>query len=466
MSPPASFLVVAAVLTAFWWLGFERPNRRETPWLTSSGLVVSSAYYVLAFYQAVVWGVLLGWSTPIWLRLTVVLLTIAAVVPRWSRRPTWVPLILPLGLWIAACLLGWWREDGAIRCNDYRRVVGQPGVSIFLSSTEELARCQPDQVLRVERYPRRVWFPPHQDRLIVTSQPGIARLLPEGTWVESRLTGTVCEVALNARRDVNCIVGQGKAQLIMQDPDARRFYVAGWSQPDEGQRGILWEFPLDGPLKPLRELHVPLNTGEGFIDPERDRIVLEVDEGDQGLVYEIRASSMELLGTAKVDFQAATTRYDPSRHEGLACGAAHMPCAIPAFHDWPLKTHPVGPLSLLRPWSLGLVWGCDWDEERRLVYAAFANLGTIEVLDYDSGQPVTRFFVGFGIRDVTLDKNGKRAYLADFLRGDVLEMDTETGAVRNRWFVGRFVRFAVPGPDGKSVFATSSVGIVRIALND
>ena len=58
---------------------------------------------------------------------------------------------MPLGIWIAACLIGWHREDGVIRCDDYLTdylAVRASPVAVLVPTTDELEHCRPGESLR------------------------------------------------------------------------------------------------------------------------------------------------------------------------------------------------------------------------------------------------------------------------------------------------------------------------------
>src|SRR5262249_48608307 len=73
-------------------------------------------------------------------------------------------------------------------------------------------------------------------------------------------------------------------------------------------------------------------------------------------------------------------------------------------------------------------------------------------------------FVAFGIRTVAFDRARRRVYAGVFLSGDVLEIDPDTGAITDRWFAGRFIRYVTVARDGAALLVASNLGIVRIPL--
>jgi hypothetical protein len=160
------------------------------------------------------------------------------------------------------------------------------------------------------------------------------------------------------------------------------------------------------------------------------------------------------------------TRFDATTREGVFCtGALHPPglrAAALAFKGWPPRPRPIGPASLWKPWQLVLTWGCDWDPKTRRVYVSAANLGTLQVYDYDSGAMIEQRFTGFGMRAVLFSEGD--LYIANFLGGEVLEMDATSGQILRRWFAGRFVRNLSLTRDRTALWTTSNLGVLRIAL--
>ena len=51
-----------------------------------------------------------------------------------------------------------------------------------------------------------------------------------------------------------------------------------------------------------------------------------------------------------------------------------------------------------------------------------------------------------------------------FLVAKARGIDIRTGKRVGKWFAGRFVRFVIVAPDGKSLLATSNLGVVRLPL--
>ena len=122
--------IAAALATGLHFAAGKRWAGRA--WLVRpiAATALLSLYGVWA-YLAIVFGWLLAWT--ISSAFAVAILSMAVVALVTLRRPIAgmrVPLVLPLGAWIAVCLLGWVREDGVIRCGDYLRFRSDPSVTL------------------------------------------------------------------------------------------------------------------------------------------------------------------------------------------------------------------------------------------------------------------------------------------------------------------------------------------------
>jgi hypothetical protein len=461
-------LVAGFILTGLWWYG-HAPRIEETKRSRRRiARTLSAGYHIMALYIALALGWLLAWTTPAWLRVVTAGLLLLAAMPRtWARLGRLrVPAILPLGLWITACLLGWLREDGAIRCDDYRRALTQAGFGLSIPSSPDLAACRAGEVLRVQRYPRRIWESSDQRRWVITTQEGIGRFHAVGLPVKSTFTGSICATDAVGAAAVQCL-GEGKAQAVLEDPDRGTVFVAAWGQQTPGYWGVLYELPLGGTWRVLRERRYKQNLGEGYLDPTFDVMGFAIDEG--GEIVMVRPSTLERLPSVRYDLIPVDTHYDPSRHEGVFCGSGQPFSGLlglgVAFRGWPLVARPLG-RSYRAPWSLiGIPEGCDWDPETRRVYVAVSNLGLLSTVGYDTGDYLGTTFVGPGVRTVAYDAPRHRVYVANFLRGDLIAIDAETGRRLHRWFVGRFVRFLFLSRDGTALFASSNLGVVRVSID-
>jgi DNA-binding beta-propeller fold protein YncE len=99
------------------------------------------------------------------------------------------------------------------------------------------------------------------------------------------------------------------------------------------------------------------------------------------------------------------------------------------------------------------------------VYVALGNLGLLATIDYDSGELLQSSYVGIGARHLAVDRARRRIYVSNFLRGDVRAIDIDTGRTVDEWFTGRFVRFVSLSRNGRWLYAPSTMGIVRVALD-
>lgn len=443
-------------------------TRARLRWVRVLALAPLVIVHLFWIYVVLSLGTLLAWAPPPAVRWLVVLLAVAAtagaLVPRARFR---LPTALPLGLWIAACLISWVREDGVIRCDDYFALRAS-GVSVLVPTTEELEHCRPGELLRTGHYPRRVWEAPEGGRLVMTTQLGLGRFSPPGRVVHDRFPGTVCDVPVGGTP--SCF-GGGKAQALVESPRRDRLFVAGWQQRfEDGNNGVLYILPRTAPLRPLAEVHVPENVGELYYDFTTDTVGLLSDEGRD--LRPVRVSDFAVLDSIPAPIVPGATHYDESRGEGVFCFAAGPLRRLEgqaflsvAFRGNEFSARPLGGSHTNPTAWISMVWGCDWDQATRLVYAADASLGVLVTLDYDSGEILDRRRIEFGVRYVTLDKKRNVVYLANFLGGDVVALDLSTGAEGGRWFVGRFVRHAVLTRDQHALLVTSNMGVVRIPLD-
>jgi hypothetical protein len=462
--PWPSVAVAAAVATVLRLL----VDTRRSAVVRAAALTVLAALYAAWAYFAVVFGYLLAWTVPWPIRLTLVLLAVLAAVG-WQRPgvAVRVPAVLPLGLWIAICALGWWREDGVIRCDDYARFRTDASVSLAVPTTRALASCAPGEVLRLRRYPRRVWESPDQSRYIVPTQEGINRF-PHGTPVSDPIEDGVCEFGADGTRHA-CVGGSVyKMQVIFDSAPLDRVFVGGWGPG----HGVLYTLPRSDHLRLLGEAYTDVNTGEGFYDPDADEIGLLADQCS-GLTR-FRASDLSQQPSEPAPFCPGESHYDPIRHEGIFCFAPGPLAPLidvskagylsVAFRGDPFSFRLLG-TSPWHVWTYGaLVWGCDFDPANRVAWAPIASLPIIAVLDYDSGRILQTWWAEPGTRSVAFDAVRRRLYMSNFLRGDVIGVDVDSGREVDRWFVGRFARYVALARDGHSLLATSNLGVVRIAL--
>jgi hypothetical protein len=464
IAPPLALVVVVAVLTG--WAALAIFGRSAA--LRTAGVAPLAVVHVFWVYVAVALGTVLAWTTPAAVRWTVAILAALALFgAALPRAPFRLPTALPLGMWIAACLIGWYREDGVIRCDDYLAVRAS-AVTILVPTSDELDRCRPGESLRIGHYPRRIWEAPDASMLVITAQRGIGEFAPSGRVVPDRFPGAICEVPLGG---VPSCFGDGKAQAIVESPERDRLFIAAWEQDDDaGNRGVLYILPRRTPVRPLAEVRVPESVGELFYDPRSDIAGLLSDEGE--VMRPVRIGDATVLDAVPAPFIPGDTRYDPTRNEGVICFAGGPlrqldgePFLSVAFRGAPFSARPLGGGRSNPSAWLSMVWGCDWDPAAGRVYVADASLGLLDVIDYDSGRVLRRIRTELGMRSVALDPERARIYLANFLRGDVIVVDLASGDELGRWFVGRFVRGLTFSRDRGSLLATSNLGVVRIPLD-
>jgi hypothetical protein len=463
VAPPVTLALVVAVLTGLAVLSSSGPSR-WTRALAMAPLVIVHLFWI---YIVASLGTLLAWTTPPVIRWLAVLLGAVAVggavAPHARFR---LPAALPLGVWIAACLIGWLREDGVIRCDDYFAVRASSAV-VVVPTTDELDRCRPGESLRIGHYPRRQWEAPEGERLVVTTQLGIGGFAPPGREVPDRFPGTVCDAPIGG---VPSCFGEGKAEALVESPDRNRLFVAGWQQHFvDGSRGVLYMLSRTAPLRLLAEVHLSESVVQLFYDPSSDTVGLLSDEAE--VMRPVRVADGAVLDPVAAPVIPGETRYDESSGEGVFCFAAGPlgrlhgePFLSVAFRGHPFSLRPLGSARHNPTAWLSMVWGCDWDRAARRVYVADASLGMLATVDYDTGQILRRIPINFGIRYVTLDRGRRLLYLANFLRGDIVALDLDTGAEIARWFAGRFVRQVVLTRDRRSLLVTSNLGVVQIPL--
>ncbi len=419
-------------------------------------------------YVALAFGTLLIWAVPVWVHvLCASLLLISLAGALRSLRPPRLPLCLPLGIWTAAALACWLREDGRIRCDDYLSVLQDPSIRIAIPTSSALARCAPGDVLITGRYPRRIWQPSGSSDIVFTTQPGVLRFLPTGTSVPEELSGSVCFGSLDGSRRPEC-TGNGKAQGMAESERHDRLFVGGWGRFENGARGALYAFERKPPLRLIAEHYFREQTGELYYDEKSDMLGMLSDEGE--VVIPVNAATLTPEAPVPAPVIPGETRYDQALGEGVFCFAAGplkplngRGYAAVAFRGAPFAARPLAPSTRYPSSWLALTWGCDWDGQARRVYVALSNLGLLLTIDYDTGDVLERRWVGLGVRSVAYDHERRRLYLANFLRGRVTEWDVRTARELRSWFVGRFVRYVVVRKPS-SLLVSSNLGILEIRL--
>ena len=464
-APPAAGAVATLVGAVAGLRGAHRWLRLAT-WPARAADVL---LHLLWFLVALVFGSVLAWAVPAWVPWAVLALALAVVAGAGFRSGRRIPLVLPVGLWILACVYGWGNEDGRVRCDDYLRVkdLGTPRVVVPTHSA--LEGCVPGDSLRVPRYPRRVWEPPDGGRIVFTTQPGIFPLDPDEPPLDVELSGSVCEAPLDGSRSPRCF-GAGKAEGMVESERHDRLFVAAWGQTGPGKRGAVYAFPRRGPLEPAGAALLDRPSVELFYEPEDDTLGVFSDD----------ARVMQVVGAADLvpdrapvaaPFDPGDVFYDAGRGEGVLCYSPGLArtldggaAALVAFRGHPFQVRGLAPSSEY-PWAwLSIVWGCEFDPVARRAWAAVADLGLLLTLDYDSGAVLDRRFIGMGMRSMALDAARHRLYVANFLRGDVVSYDLGTGAEAGRWFAGRFVRGLRLSRDGRSLWVGSNLGVLSISL--
>ncbi len=444
----------AGLVATLVWLGskFRYDRRRRRRWLGWACLPLAVAMYVLWAYLAAAFGVLLGWTVPFWGVVSLAVLTAVSLLTTVRRdNRLRLPLILPVGIWIAAVLSGWVREEHLVRCDDYLAL--PPSVDVAVENPR-LAACRPGEIRQSGRYPRTLWQSP---------DPGRIRFTTQGRDAAGGFPGAVCEAFLDRPgRPVAC-VGQpsGKSQALIEVPALGRMLAFHWGlETPSGTMGAsIYELPLDEGIGVLEQHWFDEMLGEGFYEPRNSTLYLYSDRMNG--VHRLRLPDFEPMPTIPSNVAPGEISYDRSSGEGVAC-AQQIGIAIGGapFSERSL----LGPEASI-PERLSLTWGCDWDENTRKVYTAVPNLGMIVRFDYDTGRVEKRWFVGLGVRSLDYDRSRRRIYYTDFLRGYVGALDEASETVVGRWFVGRFSRWVEPSRDGRSLLATSSLGVLRIALD-
>jgi len=462
-------LVGASFATATWLVASIRPPLgRILGAVRHLARLGNGAFHLFAFYLAVAWGPRLAWSIPGWaLALAALLLLGALATFRRTQQNLRIPIALPVGIIILASLLGWLREEGFARCDDYHRLRTQSGLEILFPSTDEFTRCEPGQSFPILRYPRKIWESPDSRRYVVTttisSDPRTRNQPHRGG---GSYDGLFCEVRADGSGRPHCVGGvSGKThQVDVIEPRGELFSCAWGLDPDgrgRGKRSAIFRLSQQEPLEILEE-HSIYGTFAmyGFYDPATDEYHTLTDEC--GPILSFRGSDFATRPALPVADCPGATIYDAARNEGVMCGGM---MGFVAFRLDPWRHRIIGRKN--NPSGrLWLSWGCDWDPVGRAVYALVPNLGILAVIDYDTGMVRQTHFVGFALRTVAFDAPRHLVYLSDFLGGDVIAIDANTGNEVNRWFAGHYLRELRIARDGKKLLTASNLGIVRIDLED
>lgn len=443
----------AAVCTVVWLAtGLTASGSPPLRWLGRAAWIALLSFYALCAYLAVVFGMLLAWTVPTWGWALTAAAAIAAIgTVRRSRKRLHVPVLLPVGIWIAVVLSGWLREEMLLRCDDLDAL--RPPAQLVVPNSQ-LASCRPGEVRPSGRFPRTIWQDPDDgERVVFTTQ---------GEPVPGGLDGSVCEARLGADTPPICIGRPfNKSQGLIDVPEENRLLAMQWGVPTpSGNPGaVLFELPRDRSIAVLGEHWFDEPFAEGFYEPRNSTLYMFSDRMDA--IHPAVLPDFELMPPIPVEFTPGEVRYDPTLGEGVACGGGigaairGDPFSFRYFLD--------GDSSLID--RLSLTWGCDWDAASHKVYSTVPNLALLDLIDYDTGRVEKRWFVGPGMRSVAYDRSRRRVYIGDFLRGYVLAFDETSERVVARWFVGRFSRWVRLTRDGRALLATGNLGIVRIPLN-
>jgi hypothetical protein len=315
-----------------------------------------------------------------------------------------------------------------------------------------------------------VWDDPSGERIVFTTQEGISGPLPDDPSLPEELSGSICEVPADGSRRPRCL-GRGKAEGMAESERLDRLFVAAWGRIAPGKRGAVYAIPRTGPLELLAEARLDDPSFQIFYEPGQDFVGVFFDNST--VMLPLKATTLAPLSEPlRAPFGPGDVFYDGRRHEGTLCFSASFyhtvddgqGAAIIAFQGHPFTTRPLAPSSEY-PWTwFSLVWGCQFDPDSRRAWASVANLGLFLIIDYDSGLILNYRFVGMGLRAMALDTGRRRIYVANFLRGDVLALDMDTGAEVARWFAGRFLRGLRLSRDHQSLLVGSNLGVLRIPL--
>jgi len=448
-------LAAAAVCSAVWAASGLVASPRAGG--RSAGLVATLALlacYAFWLYLAVAFFPLLAWTIPTWLWIAIGAATLLAAAnrPR-SASPFQRPFALPLGMLVAGLLSGWLREERLVHCDDFMALAAP--VEIVVASRPDFASCRSGEVRPAGRFPRTIWQAPEGDRVVFTTQG--APPVPDG------IDGAFCEAELGGGARPRCVGPPiNKSQGLTELPGREVLLALQWGLPTpKGSLGAaVYELSRDRPLRILAQHWFDDLFGDGFYEPRNGIFYLFSDNVDA--VHPVRLPDYTPLAKIGIPFVPGELHYDTQRGEGVACGD-HTGAAIRG-EPFALRFLTDGNSSLLERVSMS--WGCDWDPETRMVYSAVPNLGLLDRIDYDTGVVNQRWWVGFGMRSVQYDRQRRRVYFTNFLRGEVLAFDELSGREVDRWFVGRFSRWVRLTPDRSALLATGNLGIVRIPLAD
>ncbi len=445
--------LVGVLCTGVWAMtGLTGALSRPARWVGYVCWVLLIGCYAFWGYLAVSFGILLGWTVPSWLRLLIGLLAVAAIATAFRPRDRLhVPVVLPLGIWIALILFGWLREENLVRCDDLFAL--QPPVQLVVANPQ-LESCRPGVVRPSGRFPRTIWEAPDGNRVLFTTQ---GEVTPGG------IDGSVCEAWLDGSAPTHC-VGRpyNKSQGLVDIPELGRVIVFQWgiTTPAGTLGAVVMELSREAPLSILAEHWSDEMLGDGFYEPRNSTLYMISDR----LNGFHRAILPDFTPAPTIPLDVTTTgelRYDSRAGEGVGCGAGIGAAIRGAPSLTARRFRDVNPSPVDK---LSVSWGCDWDPIARKVYSTVPNLGLLDRIDYKTGQVEKRWFVGLGRRSVAYDRARRRVYFTDFLRGEVLAFDERSERIVDRWFVGHFSRWVMLTRDGRGLLATGNLGVVYIPL--
>jgi hypothetical protein len=448
--------LVGTCCTAVWLAcGLTRATSPPARWIAWVCWVALAGLYAFWTYLAVTFGILLGWTVPVWGYVVVGLLAVAAAATAFRRRDRpRIPVVLPLGIWIVVVLWGWLREENLVRCDD--RLALQAPVELVVANPQ-VASCRPGEVRASGRFPRTTWESPDGERVVFTTQ---------GTMVydgRGSFDGAVCAAWLDGREPPRCVGAPvNKSQGLVDLPEYDRLLVMQWgiATPSGSLGAVIMELPREGAISVLAEHWFDEMIGDGFYEPRNSTLYLLSDRMNG--IHRVRLPDFEPVPSLDVDLPTpGELRYDREAGEGVMCGAG-IGAAVRGA-PWSARRFTEAASSVVDKVSMS--WGCDWDQQARQVYSTVPNLGLLDRINYDTGLVEQRWFVGFGMRSVAYDRVRRRVYFTNFLRGEVLAFDERSQQIVDRWFVGRFSRWVRLTRDGRALLATGNLGIVRIPLD-
>lgn len=414
------------------------------------------------------YGVVMAWNVPFASRVLTALLVLLAALGSRVTRGVRVPLALPMGVWAAACMNGFWQDLSLfLRCDDYLRI--RAPVEIVVPTRRDLDACRPGASLPIGLYPRQVWEAPDGDRYVFTNQSADSwRGPPQPADV---ITGLVCEAPPTGTDDPHCIGGAaGKSHGITDAALLNKLFIGAWDVPTVGGRtSVVMTVPRTGPLELVERHEVALERTLGGLvvyQPAHDALWLF---GDNFTSEWRRASDFGPLEREAMPISALDLRFDSAAEEGIICGFIYAPApplaTIAAFRGSPPIRRDIVSTTARWPLMVGLPFGCEFDLTERKVYASFINLGIVVRFDYDTGNVEKLFPLGVGVRALAYDPVRRWLFAANFPSGEVTAVDVVSGTERARWFVGRFSHDVRLTRDGRALLVTSNVGLMRIPLD-